>query len=184
MQDLYGVSPQRRKFIDGNLVLRKGKPPVKQLITTVVLLFVSGFAEAKSSRKTVITVVDSNKIVNTSYWTDAGRAGYSKTNCDESATATPTATGAIASGSTNCTTSYVPPVAPQVTAVDNVQVTVQAIVEDQRVWLWCRFDLRDCRQINPGTYSAEVKDKSVWIMREDTLTHKPLRIKYKIVNNW
>jgi hypothetical protein len=134
--------------------------------------------------KTVITVVDSNKVVNTSYWTAPGRAGYSKTNCDGTATATPTPTGATAIGSTDCTTAYVPPTAPQTIAFDNVQVSVKAIVEDQHVWLWCRRDLRDCREINPGTYEAEVKGKSVWIVGEDTLTHKPLRIKYKIVNNW
>jgi hypothetical protein len=128
--------------------------------------------------------VDSNKVVNTSYWTAPGRAGYSKTNCDGTATATPTATGAIASGSTDCTTTYVPPTAPQTIVFDNVQVSVKAIIDEQHVWLWCRRDLRDCREINPGTYEAEVKGKSVWILGEDTLTHKPLRIKYKIVNNW
>ena len=155
---------------------------MKKLGMSLVLMCV--LASAKDSKKTVITVVDSNKIVNTFHWTTPPRPGYSNTNCDQSATATPTAIGATASGSSNCTTTYVPPTAPQTTTFDNVQISVKAIVEDQRVWLWCRRDVRDCREIIPGSYNAEVKGKSVWIIGEDALTHKPLRIKYKIVNNW
>jgi len=150
----------------------------------VVLVLTSAFAFPKDAKKTIITVVDSNKAVSTSYWTSPGRAGYSKTNCNESATATPTFTGATAAGSSDCTTTYVPPTGPQTTAIDNVQVSVKAIIEGEHVWLWCRRGFRDCRELNPGWYKAEVKDNSVWIAGEDTITHKPLRIKYKIVNNW
>jgi hypothetical protein len=68
-----------------------------RLLTLFVLVPV--LASAKGT-KTVIRVVDSSKVVNTAYWTALGRAGYSKTNCDGTETATPTPTGATAIGST------------------------------------------------------------------------------------
>jgi hypothetical protein len=120
----------------------------------------------------------------------AGTAGTANTNCNTDGNVNETTYGNMTNGSvnatTNCTATSTPGTPAYTTHHAIQQESVHAILNGQRVTLWCQVGFRKCANLTPGTYTAEADgDKAVKIYVYSLISHKLMgKMKYRLVGGW
>lgn len=120
----------------------------------------------------------------------AATAGTSNTNCNTNGNVDSTTYGNTTNGNvyatTNCNTTATPGTPAYTTHQAIQQESVHAILNGQRVTLWCQAGFRKCANLSPGTYTAQPDgDKAVRIYVYSLISHKLMgKMKYRLVGGW
>lgn len=117
----------------------------------------------------------------------AASAGSSNTNCNTNGSGEATTYGNVTTGnvnaSTNCRTVTTPGSPAYITHRAIQQESVHALLNGQRITLWCQAGFRKCANLAPGIYTAEADgDKAVRIYVYSIISHKLMgKMKYRLV---
>ena len=163
---------------------------MKQRFAVIVCLVLPLTVWAKDHPKIQLEVIGTEAWQRDMALHHAATTGTSSTNCDTNGTVDSTSYGTITSGNinatTSCTTTTTPGAPAYTTHYAIQQESVHAMLNGQRVTLWCQAGFRKCANLAPGTYTAEADgDKAVRIYVYSLITHKPMgKIKYRLVGGW
>lgn len=148
-------------------------------------------AFSKQKPRVTIQVVGTQASERNYTYTLPGKPAQSKTTCDTNGSGSISGTtygdnvsGTVNTDSTsNCTTTTKPATAPTTHTISYTDEYVRAIMPDgTHVTLWCEIGFRKCWNLQPGSYSAEIKGDTVWMFAHD-LSGKQYKLKYKAVRN-
>jgi hypothetical protein len=66
----------------------------------------------------------------------------------------------------------------------NLVYSMNTIINNEHTKLECKEGHKGCTSMTPGVYDAEFDGKSLWIMFELPVTHKPVREHWELSGGW
>ncbi len=160
-------------------------------IACAVLMMVCSIAVFAKEKETIqIEVVGSQAWQRDVPIHHAATNGTANTDCNSNGNVNAATYGDNTYGSinstTNCTTTTTPGRPAYTDHYAIQQESVHAIVNGQRVTLWCQVGFRKCADLAAGTYTAEVDGDKALKIYVYSLTSRKLmgKMKYRVAGSW